>query len=69
MTQVDIERKKYQQAYYANEADANKRMSFANALGSIYMIVIWILYLTVFKIKYTIIKKINISFATLKYLL
>ena len=51
MTQVDIERKKYQQAYYANEADANKRMSFANALGSIYMLVIWILYLTdVFKI-------------------
>ena len=50
----DIERRKYEEAYYSNEANANKRMSFANAFAAIYMIVIWILYLTdVFKINST----------------
>ena len=45
------ERAKYLEAYYSNEADANRRMSFANVLAAIYMIVIWILYLTdIFKI-------------------
>ena len=36
----------YQQAYYDNEADANKAMSFVNAAAGILAIVIWILYLT-----------------------
>ena len=48
---TEVERNRYQEAYYSNEADANKRMSFANAFASIYMVVIWILYLTgIFKI-------------------
>ena len=64
MTQVDIDRRNYQKAYYANEADANKRMSFANALASIYMVVIWILYLTdIFKINSTITRiVVNVAF-------
>ena len=41
--QVDSE---YLKAYYANEADANKQMSLANAAAAVYMLVIWILYLT-----------------------
>ena len=40
------ERKKYLEAYYDNEADANKQMSMANAAAAIYMLVIWIFYLT-----------------------
>lgn len=45
------EREKYLRAYYDNEADANKHMSFANAIAAIYMIGIWIFYLTgIFKI-------------------
>ena len=35
---------KYLEHYYANEADANKQMSFANLLGTITMLVIWMLY-------------------------
>ena len=42
------ERNKYLEAYYDNEADANKHMSFANAAAGIYMLVIWIFYLTGF---------------------
>ena len=44
----DEERKKYLEAYYDNEADANKQMSLANAAAAIYMVVIWIFYLTGF---------------------
>ena len=40
------EKKKYYQAYYDNEADANKQMSFANAFAAFVMLVIWICYLT-----------------------
>ena len=40
------ERNKYLEAYYANEADANKNMSFANAAAGVYMIVLWVFYLT-----------------------
>ena len=40
--------KEYLKAYYANEADANKQMSFANALGAILMLGLWICYLTGF---------------------
>ena len=43
---ADLERQKYLEAYYDNEADANKQMSLANAAAAVYMLVIWILYLT-----------------------
>lgn len=36
----------YQEAYYDNEADANKQMSYVNAAAGALAIVIWILYLT-----------------------
>ena len=36
----------YQQAYYDNEADANKYMSYVNGAAGILAIVIWVLYLT-----------------------
>ena len=42
----DIERKRYLEAYYNNEANANKQMSFANACAAVYMAVIWGCYLT-----------------------
>ena len=42
------ERNQYLEAYYANEADANKHMSFANAAAGLYMLLIWIFYLTGF---------------------
>ena len=45
---ADLERQKYLEAYYDNEADANKQMSLANAAAAIYMLVIWIFYLTGF---------------------
>ena len=38
----------YLKAYYANEADANRQMSFANAAAAIYMAIIWVFYLTGF---------------------
>ncbi len=41
-----IRDKNYQQAYYDNEADANKQMSYVNAAAGALAIVIWILYLT-----------------------
>ena len=40
-----IERNEYLEAYYDNEADANKQMSIANAAAAIYMLAIWICYL------------------------
>lgn len=40
------EREKYLKAYYDNEADANKQMSFANVFGGIIMLILWVLYLT-----------------------
>ena len=45
---TEFERNKYLEAYYDNEADANKQMSIANAAAAIYMLVIWIFYLTGF---------------------
>ena len=45
---ADLERQKYLEAYYDNEADANKQMSIANAAAAIYMLAIWIFYLTGF---------------------
>ena len=45
---TEFERNKYLEAYYDNEADANKQMSLANAAAAGYMLVIWIFYLTGF---------------------
>ena len=45
---ADLERQKYLEAYYDNEADANKQMSLANAAAAFYMLVIWVFYLTGF---------------------
>ena len=45
---TEFERNKYLEAYYDNEADANKQMSFANAAAAVYMLVIWIFYLSGF---------------------
>ena len=61
---TDIERKKYLEAYYDNEADANKQMSLANAAAAIYMLVIWICYLTdIFKTYSDVTRVlINVSF-------
>lgn len=42
------EREQYLKAYYDNEADANRQMSFANAFSAGMMLVIWIFYLTGF---------------------
>ena len=42
------EKEKYLKAYYENEANANKHMSFANAIAGVYMLIIWIFYLTGF---------------------
>lgn len=36
----------YQKAYYDNEADANKHMSYVNGAAGVLAFVIWILYLT-----------------------
>lgn len=41
-----IKDKNYQKAYYDNEADANKHMSYVNSAAGALAIVIWILYLT-----------------------
>ena len=45
---ADTDRERYLEAYYDNEADANKQMSLANAAAAAYMLVIWIFYLTGF---------------------
>ena len=44
----DEERNQFLEAYSTNEADANKHMSFANAVAGAYMLLIWIFYLTGF---------------------
>ena len=61
---TEAERSKYLEAYYNNEADANRHMSFANAAAGIYMIIIWVFYLTgFFKIHSTVtLVLINIFF-------
>ncbi len=57
------EREKYLRAYYDNEADANRQMSFANAFGGLLMITIWILYLLkVFDLHGGMIIAVNIAF-------
>ena len=43
---TEFEKNKYLEAYYNNEADANRKMGFANAIGGALIIGIWICYLT-----------------------
>ena len=43
--EITPEREKYLKAYYENEADANKQMTFANALTSGVLLVLFFLYL------------------------
>lgn len=38
--------KEYQRAYYENEADANKYMSYVNGAAGILALVMWVLYIT-----------------------
>ena len=45
---AERDREKYLEAYYDNEADANRQMSFANAAAAVYMLGIWICYLVGF---------------------
>jgi len=42
---MDNETKKYMEAYYDNEADANRQMIFANAFSGVILFVMWMLYL------------------------
>lgn len=60
---ADDERSKYLEAYYNNEADANKHMSFANAAAGIYMAVLWVFYLTNFFKIHTEVTKLLINIA------
>ena len=57
------ERKRYLDAYYDNEADANKQMSLANAAAAIYMLAIWICYLSGFFVAYSMVTEILINVA------
>ena len=43
---TEFERNRYLEAYYDNEADANKQMGFANAFGAVILLAIWVCYLT-----------------------
>ena len=43
---MEIKNDEYQRAYYDNEADANKQMSYVNAAAGCLALVIWVLYLT-----------------------
>lgn len=43
---MSIKNKQYQSAYYTNEADANKQMSYVNSAAGVLAIVIWLLYVT-----------------------
>lgn len=60
---MEKEVNQYLEAYYDNEADANKNMIFANAFAGIVLLVIWILYLTrVFPLYNNTFTLINIFF-------
>ena len=43
---TEFERNKYLEAYYDNEADANRQMGFANAFGGALLLAVWICYMT-----------------------
>ena len=54
---------KYIEAYYDNEADANKQMIFANVFAGIVLALIWIMYLTkVFPLTNNTLLLVNIFF-------
>ena len=60
---MEKEVNQYLEAYYDNEADANKNMIFANAFAGVVLLVIWILYLTrVFPLYNNTFTLINIFF-------
>ena len=40
------EKRKFQDAYYDNEADANRHMSYVNGAAGILALIIWVMYLT-----------------------
>ena len=46
MDKRERELEEYYKEYYRNEYDANKQMALANAFGGIFILIIWILYLT-----------------------
>ena len=41
-----IKERKFQDAYYQNEADANRHMSYVNGAAGILALIIWICYIT-----------------------
>ena len=45
---TEEERNRYLEAYYDNEADANRQMSFANAMAAGLIFIIWMFYVTGF---------------------
>ncbi len=45
---TEQERNRYLEAYYDNEADANRQMSFANAMAAGLIFIIWMFYVTGF---------------------
>ena len=54
---------RYLKAYYENESDANRKMAFANAVGAVLLLAIWICYLTgAFHAHTQIMPLINIMF-------
>ena len=60
---TEFERNKYLEAYYENEADANKQMSIANAFGAALLLGIWICYMTgAFYASPKIMPLINVAF-------
>ena len=40
------EKNRYLEEYYKNEYDANKQMAIANVLGGVFILIVWVLYLT-----------------------
>lgn len=60
---TEEEREKYYQAYYDNEADANRQMSFANAFSALLMLAIWICYLAgFFEVHKAVLPIIHVAF-------
>ena len=40
------EKNRYLEEYYKNEYDANKQMAIATVLGGVFILIVWVLYLT-----------------------
>ena len=61
--EINAENEKYFKAYYDNEYDANRQMSFANAFAAGMLLVVWILYIVgLFKITQRVFFLVNIVF-------